>query len=111
MGVPQQYGSACGSFSNSIIESQTQSASLQSQVYWIFFPVASHPQFLHMIFLHCMSQFSFLYIINQFLSPSCYCFSNASFPAPQTGQTQSSGISSNAVPAAIPLSGSPFAGS
>ncbi len=40
-----------------------------------------------------------------------YCFSNASFPAPQIGQTQSSGRSSNDVPAAIPVSGSPFAGS
>src|SRR5512136_260583 len=40
-----------------------------------------------------------------------YCFSNASFPAPQIGQTQSSGRFSNAVPAAIPASGSPFAGS
>ena len=36
---------------------------------------------------------------------------NWSFPTPQMGQTQSSGRSSNAVPGAIPLSGSPTAGS
>ena len=36
---------------------------------------------------------------------------NSSLPTPQIGQTQSSGISSKAVPGAIPLSGSPTAGS
>jgi hypothetical protein len=35
----------------------------------------------------------------------------SSFRAPQTGQTQSSGMSSNAVPAGMPPSGSPSAGS
>ena len=35
----------------------------------------------------------------------------SSFPTPQRGHTQSSGISSKAVPACIPLSGSPWAGS
>lgn len=40
-----------------------------------------------------------------------HAFSNISFPTPQMGQTQSSGISSNLVPGAIPLSGSPAAGS
>ena len=35
----------------------------------------------------------------------------SSLPAPQIGHTQSSGRSSNAVPGAIPLSGSPSAGS
>lgn len=38
-------------------------------------------------------------------------FANSSLPTPQIGQTQSSGRSSNAVPGAIPLSGSPTAGS
>ena len=37
--------------------------------------------------------------------------SKSSLPTPQSGQTQSSGISSNAVPGAIPPSGSPTAGS
>ena len=37
--------------------------------------------------------------------------SNWSLSAPQTGHTQSSGRSSNAVPAAMPFSGSPIAGS
>ncbi len=37
--------------------------------------------------------------------------SKSSLPTPQTGQTQSSGISSNAVPGAMPLSGSPTSGS
>ena len=36
---------------------------------------------------------------------------NMSLPTPQTGQTQSSGRFSKAVPGAIPLSGSPTAGS
>jgi hypothetical protein len=36
---------------------------------------------------------------------------NASFSMPQTGHTQSSGRSSNAVPGAMPLSGSPISGS
>jgi hypothetical protein len=36
--------------------------------------------------------------------------SNISFDTPQTGQTQSSGISSKGVPAAMPLSGSPVSG-
>lgn len=36
---------------------------------------------------------------------------NSSLPTPHWGQTQSSGRSSNAVPAAMPLSGSPYAGS
>ena len=40
-----------------------------------------------------------------------YASVNASFPSPHTGQTQSSGISSHAVPGAIPLSGSPVSGS
>ena len=35
----------------------------------------------------------------------------SSFPTPQTGHTQSAGMSSKAVPGAIPLSGSPAAGS
>ena len=35
----------------------------------------------------------------------------SSVPTPQTGQHQSSGISANAVPGAMPLSGSPSAGS
>ena len=39
------------------------------------------------------------------------CTSKESFPTPQSGQTQLSGISSKAVPGAIPLSGSPLAGS
>ena len=38
-------------------------------------------------------------------------FSKASLPTPQIGQTQSSGRSEKAVPGAIPLSGSPAAGS
>ncbi len=37
--------------------------------------------------------------------------SNSSFPAPHTGHTQSSGISSNAVPGAMSFSGSPTSGS
>lgn len=37
--------------------------------------------------------------------------SNWSLPTPQTGQTQSSGISSNEVPGAMPPSGSPTCGS
>lgn len=37
--------------------------------------------------------------------------SNMSFETWQMGHTQSSGISSNGVPGAMPLSGSPFAGS
>ena len=40
-----------------------------------------------------------------------YSATNTSFPIPQIGQTQSSGRSSNAVPGAIPLSGSPTSGS
>ena len=36
---------------------------------------------------------------------------NISLPTPQMGQTQSSGRSSNAVPGAMPLSGSPASGS
>ena len=35
----------------------------------------------------------------------------SSLPTPQTGHTQLSGMSSKAVPGAIPLSGSPTAGS
>ncbi len=35
----------------------------------------------------------------------------SSLPTPQMGQTQSSGMSSNAVPGAMPLSGSPTSGS
>ena len=40
-----------------------------------------------------------------------YSSSKTSFPNPQIGQTQSSGMSSNAVPGATPLSGSPTTGS
>ena len=40
-----------------------------------------------------------------------YIFSNISLLTPHTGQVQSSGISSKAVPGAIPLSGSPTSGS
>ena len=40
-----------------------------------------------------------------------YASLNMSFPTEQSGQAQSSGNASNAVPAAIPLSGSPTAGS
>lgn len=40
-----------------------------------------------------------------------YSFSNISFSAPHSGQTQSSGRSSKGVPGATPLSGSPSAGS
>ncbi len=40
-----------------------------------------------------------------------YSSTNTSFPIPQIGHTQSSGISSNAVPGAMPLSGSPSSGS
>ena len=40
-----------------------------------------------------------------------YCSLNWSLPTPQSGQTQSSGTSSQAVPAATPLSGSPTSGS
>jgi hypothetical protein len=40
-----------------------------------------------------------------------YSASNWSLDAPQTGQTQLSGRSSNLVPGLIPLSGSPAAGS
>ena len=36
---------------------------------------------------------------------------NSSLPTPQSGHTQSSGMSSKAVPGAMPLSGSPTAGS
>lgn len=45
--------------------------------------------------------------------PDCIhsIFLNWSLPTPQRGHTQSSGISSNFVPGAIPLSGSPIAGS
>ncbi len=35
----------------------------------------------------------------------------SSLPTPHNGHVQSSGISSKAVPAGMPLSGSPFAGS
>lgn len=38
-------------------------------------------------------------------------FSKCSFPTPQAGHVQLSGMSSNAVPGAIPFSGSPSAGS
>lgn len=55
---------------------------------------------------------------NVVLLPACCCvlffYSSglkSPFPTPQMGQTQSSGMSSNAVPAAMPLSGSPVAGS
>lgn len=37
--------------------------------------------------------------------------SKSSLPTPHTGQSQSSGISSNEVPGAIPPSGSPSTGS
>ena len=40
-----------------------------------------------------------------------YASENSSFPTPHTGQTKSSGRSSNAVPGSMPLSGSPTAGS
>ena len=40
-----------------------------------------------------------------------YSLSKRSFSAPHTGQTQSSGRSSNEVPGSTPLSGSPFSGS
>ena len=42
---------------------------------------------------------------------SNYASTNTSLPIPQIGHTQSSGISSKAVPGAIPLSGSPTSGS
>ena len=38
-------------------------------------------------------------------------FSKSSFPTPQRGHTQSSGMSSNFVPGAMPCSGSPISGS
>ena len=40
-----------------------------------------------------------------------YSSVNSSLPNPHTGHTQSAGKSSKAVPGAIPLSGSPTAGS
>lgn len=40
-----------------------------------------------------------------------YSSTNTLLSMPQIGHTQSSGISSNAVPGAIPLSGSPTSGS
>ena len=40
-----------------------------------------------------------------------YAFSNSLLPRPHTGQTQSEGTSSQGVPGATPLSGSPTAGS
>jgi hypothetical protein len=43
--------------------------------------------------------------------PNYFSFSKSSLGAPQTGQTQSAGKSSNLVPAGIPLSGSPTPGS
>jgi hypothetical protein len=39
------------------------------------------------------------------------CLTKSDLAAPQTGQTQFSGKSSNRVPAGIPASGSPTAGS
>ena len=49
--------------------------------------------------------------VNRGLPALHYASSNSSLPTPQSGQTQSSGRSSKAVPAAMPLSGSPTAGS
>ena len=46
-----------------------------------------------------------------FYDRTFYSFENSSLPTPQVGQTQSSGRSSNAVPGAMPLSGSPTSGS
>jgi len=40
-----------------------------------------------------------------------YASENSSLPAPHSGQIQSSGKFSNAVPGSTPLSGSPIAGS
>ena len=41
----------------------------------------------------------------------CYWAENWSLPTEHSGQTQSSGRSSNAVPGSMPFSGSPTAGS
>jgi hypothetical protein len=49
-----------------------------------------------------------------FFSKTCFAYQSGSksfLPAPHSGQIQSSGKSSKAVPAATPLSGSPTAGS
>ena len=43
--------------------------------------------------------------------PESYSSSKLSFPTPHSGQHQSSGTSSHAVPASTPLSGSPISGS
>jgi len=46
-------------------------------------------------------------LFNSLLKLYYSSFSKSSFEAPHTGHTQSSGNSSNGVPGAIPLSGSP----
>ena len=46
-----------------------------------------------------------------FICPLYSTLLKSSFPTPQSGHTQSSGISSHAVPGSIPLSGSPTSGS
>ena len=51
------------------------------------------------------------YALFVFLSLADYSSSKSSFPTPQSGQVQSSGKSSNAVPGAILPSGSPAVGS
>ena len=60
-------------------------------------------------------RFYFLYFFFATLLLCCYLkdhsASNSSKPAPQTGQTQSSGRSSNGVPGGIPPSSSPSSGS
>ena len=62
-----------------------------------------------------LSSIKLYYIINGWkLKPSAvyfYTSSNKSLPTEQSGQTQSAGKSANDVPAGIPLSGSPTAGS
>jgi hypothetical protein len=45
IGIPQQYGTVCGSASNSTIP-QPQSGP-HSHLYWTGLPVASHPHVLH----------------------------------------------------------------
>src|SRR5699024_4487341 len=60
---------------------------------------------------HTVFVFLFPGIYSRFFSEDYSSGWNSSLPTPQIGHTQSSGISSNAVPGSIPLSGSPISGS
>jgi len=71
--------------------------------YSVVFPVLGLQQTPN-IFITCFD-FFWLEKVDQLI------FSNISFPIPHRGHTQSSGMSSNDVPGAIPESGSPCSGS